>query len=39
VVSDSKKMISAVGNYSWTSLQKAILETIENRTMNFLDRN
>jgi len=39
VVSDSKKMLSAVGNYSLTSLQKAILETIENRTMNFLDRN
>lgn len=34
VVSNSKKMISIVGDYSWTPLQKAISETIENRSMN-----
>ncbi len=34
VVSNSKKMISTVGDYSWTPLHKAILETIESRSMN-----
>jgi nucleoside-diphosphate-sugar epimerase len=36
VVSNSKKMISIVGDYSWTPLRKAISETIENRSMNVL---
>lgn len=34
VVSNSNKLISIVGNYSWTPIRKAILETIESRSLS-----
>jgi len=34
VVSNSYKLISVVGNYSWTPIHKAILETIESRSIS-----
>ena len=36
VVSNSKKLMTILGDYSWTPIQKSILETIEYRTMNVL---
>ena len=31
VVSDSRKLLSIIGNYPWTDFEKAIFETIDSR--------